>query len=194
MRDCLKTMLLFLWLPFATAAAQAAPQVHEEDRPGASAEPHLPAGTPEAHAEHHRVNVGAAGVVLAVFGGEEGAQAHGGGGIFLEATAIEGWLEIELNLRLLAADGGIETPIDLLFKKPFHLNRWFHPFVGIGPAVVPSFGPRELRTHFGGASAAGAHFWVGRRLAIVAEANYNLIAHDGLLQEAGGAVGLLLGD
>lgn len=147
----------------------------------------------------HRIHVGITFVGLAAIGGE-GVHGNLGGGVFLEVTLIPAWLEVELNVQGLASEGGAVMPIELLFKKPFHVRPWFHPFIGLGPTFVPAFLPQETQVRLGGggAAVAGAYFWLSRHVGIEVEANYNLLyedraEHAGITHEVGGTTGLVLG-
>jgi len=81
----------------------------------------------------HRVVIGAGGAFEVE---QPSGSVHGGGNIFIEREAVEGWLELELGISALAADGGVVVPIDLSFKKPFRLARRIEIMVGLGPEFV----------------------------------------------------------
>ena len=158
---------------------------HEEGHDEAHDEGHDEGhGGHHGHRPHHRYFLGVLGTGLAVLA-DEGTSSHFGVGAFFEIEAIAGWLEFELSLRVLSAQTGVELPIELLIKKPFHVNHWFHPFLGIGPALVPAFLDEGNSVHGGGAAAVGAHFWITSDVALMAEFNYNLIYDNGLVHELG---------
>ncbi len=62
------------------------------------------------------------------------------------------WLELELNVALLSAPDGFHVPIDLLFKKPFHINRHFTPYIAVGPALEARL--EDTNSLTGGVTAA----------------------------------------
>ncbi len=167
-------------------------KAHGEAQAEAHGEAHGQGHHGGVHEVHHRYLAGVFGVVLGALA-EEGTTAHVGVGAFFEMLVIPNWLEIELSTRVLSAETGVELPIELLFKKPFHLTHWFHPFIGIGPALVPAFLEEGNSVHGGGASTIGAYFWLTSDLALLAEFNYNLIYDKGLVHELGGSFGALLG-
>jgi hypothetical protein len=103
--------------------------------------------------------IGVKGAYLASF--HHGvASHHGGGGAFVEWGAIHGWLELELCAKVFH-DGESSTlmPIELLAKKPFHLTRTVHPYVGLGPALVLAF-HGDTAAHGGLTGALGTYFWL----------------------------------
>lgn len=139
---------------------------------------------------------GANGVALAVFEiGGPTASAFGGGAFF-EFTAIENWLEIEASFHYLLAHGKSELPIDVLLKKPFHVNNWFHPYVGLGGVAVPVLATdtEPLAFHGGVAAVGGAYFWFSQHVGWSAEINDNLLFGGGhVLNEVGGTSGIVFG-
>ncbi|MCP4676873.1 MAG: hypothetical protein GY854_15430 [Deltaproteobacteria bacterium] len=143
------------------------------------------------HEEGHTFFAGAKGSYLLGFA--HGDIHHfGGGGVFFEVLLIPHWLEIELCVRALGNSHGVILPIDVLLKIPFHVNEVFHPFIGLGPTVVPSFmGENEI--FFGGVVALGSYFWVTHSWAVTAELNYNLIYEHGVVNEVGVNVGVAYG-
>jgi hypothetical protein len=76
---------------------------------------------------------------------------HKGGTFALEFTPIEGKLELECGITALAANGGVEVPVDVLFKKPWRLSPQFEFMIGAGPEIVHAFGPNHAT--FWGAQA-----------------------------------------
>jgi hypothetical protein len=154
-------------------------------------------GEHEGHGEHgphaHReFFVGAHFAALGSFKGDE-KESHLGLGGFFEVSAIHNWLEIEFGLRMLSGKDGVEIPLDLVFKKPFHLNSWIHPYVGLGPTVLLTPGSSESAAHLGLATAVGSYFWLTRHTGLTAELNYNLISDGGAVHEVGGAAGFVVG-
>jgi hypothetical protein len=173
----------FVTLGLALAAPRIASAQEHEEAGG------VHAGTAsEKHEHEYRFHVNAMGTVLAGFT-EQGTTGLYGGGAEFEVVVIPRWLEVTLVVRGLAAEGGAAMPIDLLAKMPFHVNHWFHPFVGIGPAVVPVFLPEGASVGFGFAAVAGADFWITPRFGVFAEVNYNLVYNRAIANEVGGSVG-----
>ena len=132
--------------------------------------------TAETHGERHTV-----------------IEHHGGAGIFAEFTLVPHWLELEIGFRALSAPHGASLPFDVLLKIPFHVNRWFHPYVGLGAVMAIAVGEHDTAVHFGGAAAVGAYFWIHRHVALLVELNYNLLESHGLLHEVGGNTGVVFG-
>ncbi len=168
--------------------------VSAEESKGEEADPHQEEhehAEGDAHEDGHRFFVGAKGSYLAEFAEEE-THHFGGGGLFFEVLAVPHWLEIELFVRAMGNSHGVKLPIDLLLKVPIHVNDVFHPFIGLGPTVVPSF-IGDTAVHFGGVVALGSYFWVSPSWAIVAELNYNFVYEHGLVHEAGVNVGVAYG-
>jgi hypothetical protein len=46
----------------------------------------------------------------------QGGAFHAGANVMVEWDAVENWLELELGASILSAEGGVEMPVDLLFK------------------------------------------------------------------------------
>src|SRR5580700_2329749 len=55
---------------------------------------------------------------------------HGGGTFAFEVTPIENRLELEIGIAAVRADGGIEMPVDVLFKKPWRFSPKFEFMIG----------------------------------------------------------------
>src|SRR5260370_21016117 len=94
---------------------------------------------------------------------------HPGANVFLEYVAIENWLELELGASLLAAERGVEVPVDLLLKQPFRLSRgvWF--IAGLGPEIVHVTGTDRDGTFGGIGFALGFMFWPSQRFGLWVE-------------------------
>ena len=119
---------------------------------------------------------------------------HAGANVMVEWDTIENWLELEVGASVLSAAGGVEVPIDLLIKKPFHLTRWAELMIGIGPEVVAVSTPTSKATYFGGEVALDFMFWPwGKRVGLWLEPEYDLVLHDGASSGLGSTAGLLLG-
>jgi hypothetical protein len=197
-------------LLLATGTARAAEPTAPAAPPGHAAEaahPPAPGAEPEVAGAHHEEHggheahghhpqrdffFGAQLVMLGSFKGSE-SERHVGLGGFLEFSAIHHWLEIEFGLRMVNGKDGLEMPFDVIFKKPFHLNSWMHPYVGLGPTVLFTPGSNESAAHFGLATALGSYFWLSEHAGLSAELNYNLLSDSGALHEVGGAAGIVLG-
>lgn len=142
---------------------------------------------------------GVNGVALGVFKSEKTKFAGGAGGFF-EFTAIEHWLEIEAAVHYVNAGGLHEVPIDVLLKMPFHVNKWFHPYVGLGGVVVPVIAPDTgtgtsgVAVEGGIASVVGSYFWFSKHVGWSLDINYNLLfGAEGLTNEVGGTTGIVFG-
>ena len=118
---------------------------------------------------------------------------HAGGNVMIEWDAIEDWLEIELEVSLLAADRGTEVPVGLAFKKPFHLARWAEFMVGLGPEVVVVSTPATRGTFFGGQAVLDFMFWPTQRFGVWIEPSYDIVARDGVSHGLGATGGWLIG-
>jgi hypothetical protein len=180
-----------------------APEPHGSDRapadPGsdhaeAAASDHNRHEDPDHDAPHAhpRFLVGASGGYTVAFAEHE-IHHLGGGGLAFEAIAIPRWLAIELVVRGMTSGHGANLPITLLAKKPFHASKAIHPFVGLGPTVVPSFGEDGTSVHFGGVVVAGAHFWIAPHWALLAEVEYGLVYEHGIVHELGMSAGVAFG-
>ena len=122
----------------------------------------------------------------------EGAL-HKGGTFAFEITPIEKWLELEIGLTVVAADGGVEVPFDVLFKKPWRFSRQFEFMIGAGPELVHATGPSHA-TFWGGAAVLDFMFWPRKNTGWYVEPGYEITFRDGTQQHGlGVAVGLLIG-
>lgn len=140
----------------------------------------------------HTIVVGAGGAAEVEL---RDGSLHPGANVMVEWDAVEDWLEIEVGASVLAADGGVEVPVDLLFKKPFRLSRWAEFMIGVGPEVVPVSNPATRATYFGGEAALDFMFWPwGPRTGLWLEPEYDAVFHDGGVDHGLGVTGgLLLG-
>lgn len=151
------------------------------------------AGGGEGEEHHNHFFLGANGQALAVIAGGEVAPA-GGGGAFFEFTVIENWLEIEAAVHVLSSHGELELPIDVLLKKPFHATKSIHPYVGLGPAVLPIFASEGTKVYGGLAFAGGSYFWFTQHVGWSVGLNYNLLFGGGSIKnEVGGTSGIVFG-
>lgn len=144
-----------------------------------------PAQTPRADPDHTVVwEFGAA----ADWEPAEGSVQKGGT-FALEFTPIEDRLELECGLTVLAANGGVEVPVDVLFKKPWRLSPQFEFMIGAGPEIVHAFGPNHA-TLWGGEAVLDFMFWPRRNIGWYVEPGYEITsragsAHHGVALAAG---------
>ena len=110
---------------------------------------------------HNLFGVRAIGVA-AFEQGERDATPEGGFGLAYERTLIQRWLELEVSTNALFAEDGVVLPLDIVFKKPFHVSHRFDPFLGLGAVVA--FGVGEERFGAPGAIASGGMYvWASPR-------------------------------
>lgn len=138
----------------------------------------------------HRVIVGVGGAAELELG--EGSL-HPGVNAFVEIEAVENWLELELGASVLAAEGGVEVPIDLLFKKPFRLARHLELMVGLGPELVRVSTPTTKGTFLGAELALDLMFWPSRAVGLWVEPTYDLVFRSGVRQGLGCTGGIIFG-
>lgn len=152
------------------------------------------------HKIHTQNLVGLKGLALVTIAPSEGAELepeaagpsvtpHFGASFFYEREAVENWLEIELNVAVLSAPGGVLLPVDLLLKKPFHAGRHVTAYVGLGPALeIEILDGTEV---FGGLTGAtGLYVWVTKNVGVDIELDYTLIVERGAIAHGlGGGVG-----
>jgi hypothetical protein len=77
---------------------------------------------------------------------------HPGGTLAFEITPIENWLELEFGVSVTPHPGGVEIPVDVLFKKPWRISRTVEFMAGIGPELIHSSVDHQT---FWGLSAVG---------------------------------------
>jgi hypothetical protein len=63
---------------------------------------------------------------------------HTGGTFAIEVTPIENWLELEFGVSVIPHPGGVEIPVDVLFKKPWRISRTVEFMAGVGPELIYS--------------------------------------------------------
>jgi hypothetical protein len=177
-----------MWSGLAFASiVGAARAAHAEGTPNAPAEG---AGREEEKGEHTIV-VGVGGAFDVEL---SDGSTHGGVNAFVEWNAIPSWLELELGVSVIPADKGVEVPIDLLFKKPFHLAPWSELMIGIGPEIVRVSTPDTKTTYFGGVGALDFMFWpFGERVGLWVAPEYDVLFHDGAQSGLGATGGVLVG-
>jgi hypothetical protein len=120
----------------------------------------------------HRFVVGVGGAGEAVAGGSFNA----GGSAFLEWEAIDEWLELELGVAILSAEGGVEVPVGMLFKKPFRLSRRLELMVGLGPELVIYRQTPNDGEFIALEVAADFMYWAAPRFGFWIEPSYELTA------------------
>jgi hypothetical protein len=121
------------------------------------------------------------------------ASIHRGLSAFVEYEAIDNWLEFEMGVQVLAAEGGIEVPVDLLIKKPFSLTPRWELMVGVGPEVVRTFRGGKNGTYWGGELAFDFMFWPSRHVGLWVEPTYDLVFRDGVSRGLGCTGGGIVG-
>jgi hypothetical protein len=120
-------------------------------------------------------------------------QLHHGGTFAFEVTPIENWLELEIGITAVAADGGMEMPVDVLFKKPWRISPQFEFMIGAGPEFVHSSGANHA-TLWGGEAILDFMFWPRKNIGWYVEPGYEITFRDGMKHHGVGiAVGLLIG-
>lgn len=122
--------------------------------------------------------------------GDEPNETAGGfgGGVMVERTVIEGWLEVELSVAAVSTDEGTAVPIDVLFKKSFELGR-FNPYVGVGPSISIDIADGEAHAAAGGAIAAGTYVWFSDHVGLDVDIDYALVSNHGVAQELAFSLG-----
>jgi hypothetical protein len=123
---------------------------------------------------------------------KEGLHAKGGSFAF-EVTPFERWLEVEVGVTAIRADGSTEIPVDVLFKKPWTISRQVELMIGAGPELIHAT-DSEHGTFWGFSSVVDLMFWPTRNVGWYLEPGYEMTfphgpAHHGL----GMAAGLLVG-
>lgn len=118
---------------------------------------------------------------------------HPGVNLMFEWGAIENWLEIELGVSVLAAEGGVEVPVDLLFKKPFRLSPRAELFVGLGPQIVHVANPTTKATYFGAEFALDFFYWQSQRFGLWVEPSFGVVFRDNVSTSIGVTAGLIVG-
>jgi hypothetical protein len=118
---------------------------------------------------------------------------HGGGTFAFEVTPVENQLELEIGIAAIRADGGVEMPIDVLFKKPWRFSPQFEFMIGAGPEIVHASGPNHA-TFWGVVAVLDFMFWPRKNIGWYVEPGYEITfrgdtPHHGL----GVSAGLLIG-
>lgn len=128
---------------------------------------------------------------LAAF--EEGSVHHlvGVGGSF-SAYFVPHLLSFELVSHALFGEHVQSFPVDLVVKADAVLSRVVHPYVTLGPTVVPEVAHGEAKVWIGAALALGVDLWFSHHWGFMVELNGNLIARRGVRPEVGAFVGPVL--
>jgi hypothetical protein len=98
-----------------------------------------------------------------------------------------------LTGEVLAAEGGVEVPVDLLFKKPFSLSPRLELMIGVGPEVVRTFGGGKNGTYWGSELAFDLMFWPSRHVGLWGEPTYDIVFRDGVSHGLGCTGGGIVG-
>ena len=118
---------------------------------------------------------------------------HGGGTFAFEVTPIENRLELEVGIAALPSDGGVELPIDVLFKKPWRFSPKFEFMIGAGPEIVHASGPNR-GTFWGVEGVLDFMFWPRKNVGWYVEPGYEITFRDGTQHRGVGvSAGLLIG-
>jgi len=123
----------------------------------------------------------------------KGRSSHGGLNAFVEWNAIDEWLELELGASILATDGGVVVPVDLLLKKPFTITHSLELMVGFGPEMVQFAAPGDQATVWGVEGALDLMLWPTQHYGLWVEPSYDLLFRDRVEGGMGGTAGVMLG-
>ncbi|MEM7157477.1 MAG: hypothetical protein AAF799_31820 [Myxococcota bacterium] len=125
---------------------------------------------------HNLVGLKAIGVVAVEHGEPSHVEGQGGVGLFYERTLVRGWLELELSANVLITDErrSAHVPLDVLFKKPFHVSHVFDPYVGAGAAFTFGVGEDDFFA-VGALGTAGSYLWLHPRVGVLAEVDYTAL-------------------
>jgi hypothetical protein len=118
---------------------------------------------------------------------------HLGSNVFVEYSAIEDWLELELGLSVFPMYGGAEVSTDFLFKKPFRLADRLECMLGVGPELVRAIHSPDTGTFGGGETAADFMFWPSPHVGLWIEPSYDFVFRDGVSHGIGSTGGLIVG-
>jgi len=142
---------------------------------------------------HRRFQAGLKGGYLAAHTGSH-SWGYAGGGWFIEFVPSHKWLEIEISMRFMSTVGsGIYIPIDVLFKKPFHLGDVVQLYIGAGPSISLHPGGTHGAAHFGIATVFGSYFWVSKHFGFLVEMSYIPVFTSPVTHEFGPSAGFVLG-
>jgi hypothetical protein len=174
------------WFPIALIIAIGAPNAFAADQSNSSA-----GISNQENEELERA------IIIGLGGATEielrGGSLHAGINALVEYEAIPNWLELELGVSILRAEGGTEVPIDLLFKKPFRLARRLELMIGVGPQIVRVSGTERNGTFAGGELVFDLMFWPTRHFGLWLEPSYAFLLRGGVSHGLGATGGMLLG-
>ncbi len=145
-------------------------------------------GEPDTEEARHTIILGVGGAAELELGD---GSLHPGPNAFVEYEAIENWLELELGVSVLAAEGGREVPVDLLFKKPFQLTSRLELMIGLGPQIVSVSGTEKNGTFIGGEIVFDFMFWPLHHFGFWVEPSYGFLFRGGVshgLSTTGGVI------
>lgn|GEM_PF-1302233 len=114
-----------------------------------------------------------------------------GGGLFIERTILDGWLELELSAAGVATGDGTVVPVDVLFKKSFEFGR-VNPYVAIGPTISIDVVGGEAETSAGCAFALGSYVWLSEHVGVDVDIDYALVSKHRTGQELTVSLGPVL--
>lgn len=118
---------------------------------------------------------------------------HFGGTVAVEVTPIENVLELECGVTVLDADEGLETSMDVLFKKPYRLSPRVEFMIGLGPEIAHASGKESGGTFVGAEAVLDFMFWPGDKVGWYLEPGYGLLFRNGTQHGAGMTAGVLIG-
>lgn len=153
---------------------------------------HRPASA--SHPPHHLIGVKGVQVDEFHHGRTEGGI---GFGAFFEETVVEGWLDLETSVVVEWIDGRICAPLEVVVKKPFHIDDYLTPFVGLGPSVTvfESYVDHEdghyqsTIARVGLTFVMGSYVWPSDHWGFDVEVDYNLMLTHGVRHELTVALG-----
>jgi hypothetical protein len=119
------------------------------------------------------------------------SEVHSGGTFAFEVTPVENRLELEIGITAVPADGGVEMPVDVLFKKPWRFSPQFEFMIGAGPEIVHAFGP-DHGTFWGVEAVLDFMFWPRKNIGWYLEPGYEVTFRDGIRHHGVGVSGGLL--
>ncbi len=137
--------------------------------------------------------------VLEMGGATEWGLQRGGSSsgpnVDLEHSVIEHWLEIEVGVTPLFANGQAEIGTDLVFKKPFDLSESVEFLIGAGPEWVHKPGGDKPSDSAAGEAIVELIYspWPERHAGIFVEPSYSYDFGKGHDQSLGLTVGLHIG-
>jgi hypothetical protein len=105
-----------------------------------------------------------------------------GGGLLIERTVVEGWLEVELSASGVVTGEGVAVPIDVLLKKSFEFGR-LNPYLGLGPSISIDIVDGEAEVSPGCAFAVGSYIWITDHVGMDIDLDYALVSNHGVAQE-----------